>query len=417
MYIPVSVQIPDFILDLSKEFHKIDPHSNLAGGYLCDLYLGTPFNDVDYFIHADKRRQILSHLETMQIYPKYHGGEYLNVGIDNVYDFKLNGISIQLIFHERTQRPSDFFDFRFRKFYHENGQTYADEEALQDIADKKLSIQCVGNPDSTFTRLIAFQTKYGFLPDTDSTQKLFEFAKNKNKPLKADGLTASTGREIHESLQQHYKNYIPAHSEQVAVISNINPNLLPHELHTKLYEKQGISFSNSYQMKENMHLKLVQACEEKIRKHMLHYRLNFLYEEPDMMNDWQNHHDNTTYFYTIFRSQLNQLKKTPLITPVTELFKQIDSIAAAKFISSIHYTVKTSFISPFKSEMEKLDLKKYANDHYAFVTMDQIGSCIIDVNTGQVIFTHNSYNRLYDFLIPVIQKEIEEQKTLSTCQV
>jgi len=177
---PVDVTIPEPIEKIIQQIKDIEPNTCLAGGCLSDLYMNRPFKDVDIFIlySADAYASILKHfnLSHMSIYSDSSQEHYFKERLVTVTSFEYNGYTVQLIFTSLGASIVNHFDFRFREFYYDGIQTFATNEALEDIANKQLVFGVTDNPLGSCRRLIAFEKKYSdFTIEPDSFHRLQSF--------------------------------------------------------------------------------------------------------------------------------------------------------------------------------------------------------------------------------------------------
>lgn len=164
----ISLRLPREITALYTQISSIQKNSCIAGGFLSDLYMKKPYQDVDFFIKSNEKKEKEIHRCMKQL--GYH--LVRNEGEDNSYDFAFSvhtyqkkKWTIQLIFTPLGIRHVKYFDFRFREFFYFKDSCYATPEALKDIKEKKLRFGVSVFPLKTFYRFLSFTDRYGFTHD------------------------------------------------------------------------------------------------------------------------------------------------------------------------------------------------------------------------------------------------------------
>lgn len=167
---------------LQKATHKTESKWMIAGGSLCNLYIGEDIKDIDIFFEANPafldttQRTIEKVLESFFVNEKDIVIETEEIStyrdwmdIPVLYRIVYKGMTLEFILCD-LNRVLDF-DLRFRQFYLLNGIVHASKAALSDIEQKKLTIVNPRSPISTLSRLYRFQEQFGF----DIEQKGFHF--------------------------------------------------------------------------------------------------------------------------------------------------------------------------------------------------------------------------------------------------
>lgn len=186
----VDVSIPQKIESLFQDIASIEPHVYLAGGFLSDLYMNTPFKDVDFFIRYDveKYQKIIDFFDIKEYdkaYADKASAHYFEHGLVDVRSFSYEGYNIQFIFMNFTTNPAHRFDFRFREFYYDGKHTFASQEALQDIQNKQFVFGITDKPERSMKRLNRFKERYpSFSVEPTSYERLQNYhsyeERNKN---------------------------------------------------------------------------------------------------------------------------------------------------------------------------------------------------------------------------------------------
>ena len=164
--IDLELEIPSIFKEVYTIMKSLEPKNSftvIAGGSLCNLYMGKPFRDIDIFIdyEVDERKLRAAFNEDIdvdikEIYQRYSGWIEIPAHFKIVY----KGYQIDIVPSYRD-RVLDF-DFRFRQFYYLGKKVIASQEAIQDINDKQLVIVNPKSCYSTLIRMFRFQEEFGF---------------------------------------------------------------------------------------------------------------------------------------------------------------------------------------------------------------------------------------------------------------
>lgn len=172
----IHITLPREIKQLYEGIYLIHKNSCIAGGFLSDLYMRTPYQDVDIFLkkHPEKEKAIHQYmLEKGYDYVKRDASKsshYPSTFLTKTYQ-KGKWI-VQLIFTDKGINQVKYFDFRFREFFYLNQSCYASIEALQDIQNKRLVVGVSNYFLKTYYRTFEFAKRYQFTIDKTSLNRL-----------------------------------------------------------------------------------------------------------------------------------------------------------------------------------------------------------------------------------------------------
>jgi hypothetical protein len=230
----ISLQLPREISTLYKHIQKIQKNSCIAGGFLSDLYMKKPYQDIDIFIKKhDKKQQAIDCLMRQLGFQKMN-----QEGEDNHYDFSFSVHTyqkkkwkIQLIFTNLGIKHVKYFDFRFREFFYFNNTCYATPEALHDIKQKQLIFGVSIFPIKTLYRGLKFQKRYGFSYDEknkDTFAYLFNTQRYTNTHL------TTFLKNVKEYSLKETLHHLFAHKTQLTLPTSIKQGDIPDGLIEKI---------------------------------------------------------------------------------------------------------------------------------------------------------------------------------------
>jgi len=186
--IEIDLKLPDVFYDVEQKLKQINLNTKfefvIAGGSLCNLYLGKSVKDLDIFFNANDYtlesetniKNALSELFSfqgveveMERVPGYR--EWLS--IPALYRVKYRDYLLEFI-PCSIERVYDF-DLRFRQFYFHDSKVYASKGALDDIEYKQLTVVSPSSPLSTLSRIFRFEEQFGFKTDQTSMNFLLSY--------------------------------------------------------------------------------------------------------------------------------------------------------------------------------------------------------------------------------------------------
>jgi hypothetical protein len=180
-WVKVELPIPEVIVDLYDQIARLNRYTCIAGGFLCDLHMGTPFKDVDFFLRdsfnddKEKIKNLMLSLSAIEEHTTRLPTD--KEGYDDLFQISLQtysylGYRIQLVWTKDGIRSVKSFDARFREFIYVKGIALASKEALSDIASKQIVFGTYRAPLRSICRAISFANRYGFSIDTLSYDRL-----------------------------------------------------------------------------------------------------------------------------------------------------------------------------------------------------------------------------------------------------
>jgi hypothetical protein len=171
-FITLEQKLPDVFYEIEKRLNKagLNNQFTIAGGSLCNTYMGLPFRDIDVFVDeeadfgvdVDEVADLFEvPIETITRNERGFGysGDFTVVRKE-LCRFEFLGYPVELIFSHPSRVYE--FDIRFRQFYYKNGEFFATKEAIQDISNKELVVVTPSTPKSTLCRLFRFSDEFGF---------------------------------------------------------------------------------------------------------------------------------------------------------------------------------------------------------------------------------------------------------------
>lgn len=171
-FIPVTIEIEPDIQYLYECIAIIQKNAAIMGGYLCDLYLGTSYKDVDIFIKQDevKSEKISALMERLGYVVSAKREDPMNeYGFSFfTHTYHKHNKKVQLIFTNKGIRHVKFFDIRMREFVYFKNTAYASVEALSDISKKMLVMGTSIDPFKAIVRAISFTKRYGYKIEKES---------------------------------------------------------------------------------------------------------------------------------------------------------------------------------------------------------------------------------------------------------
>ena len=182
--IPINLPIEDDIAYLYSRITRIQKNAAIMGGYLSDLYMGTPYKDIDIFIrYNEKKNDKIDEAMIAMGYAnvrKFEGklSEYGFSFFTSTYT--KNDKTIQLVFTNQGIRHVKFFDARLREFIYFKNQVYVSQEAIKDIENKQIVLGTSVDPMRAMIRAIHFSKRYQFSIEKESLQYFFKIFNKKN---------------------------------------------------------------------------------------------------------------------------------------------------------------------------------------------------------------------------------------------
>jgi len=418
----ISLTLPREISTLYDNIQNIQKNSCIAGGFLSDLYMKKPYQDVDIFIkqHDEKAKKIHQLLESS-------GYRLLkNEGDGNLYDFSFSvhtyqkkKWTVQLIFTPLGIRHVKYFDFRFREFFYFKDACYATPEALQDIKQKKLVFGVSISPIKTFYRFLSFSKRYGFSYDhknKDLFCHLFNFQYYRNKDL-VKFSSKIPNSSVKDTLIQTFKHKailaLPTSLNKEELTSGIMEKVtvfpLPRDLYEKAITPRTFRLLNSFAYpKEHVNLLEKQRYKkiQTLNKELLKQRVRFVsvgkgdfykkvqqklasFESPTFKQDILDIHREACKidhdFFHSFYYNLNQLKGFE--TAYEEIKKHIYNQSAVKVFD------KFSFLKIYGPD----DLLHYAKGNLVIYEFEAIGSFSYNKKTKKIQHS-TSWSMLHDLM-------------------
>ena len=373
-YQTIPLSVPDPINELFKYILTIEPNSSLAGGFLCDLFVGAIFNDVDLFIHYRNRIEVLHMLEIkFNLKFKFLGDEYTDFAqtLEGVYETSYKGFPIQLVFSKMGLDAVEHFDLCFRQWYYDGDHVYASEKALEDIRNKQMRIHQVSNGYNTLHRYLRFKEKYGFILNKES-QKMLDI-----HLLAWEGITDSginrylrervKNAEIRSSFQRYIGNLKDQYDEikpHLQFLRNQVKNFVQSEEYVKnlLQLTSKPIFTCAFLLTENPFVKKIGMVEEQIKQLVKTNRTRLIYHAnlSPYLDDWNQNIHNPTYIYTVFKRHIDQNvrsnkpfdpEEVSFLTHASSLFDQIATISEQALVFQPNLTIEIyKFIPEYRSE-------------------------------------------------------------------
>jgi len=311
----INVEVPTPLVEIVKGIQTIDKQTILAGGFMTDLYLGTPYHDVDIFVSDNNQHDVARWLRkegyTITCKDEYSGIKvFSHEGM--VMEFMCGEYKIQLIPTTYGKEILSYFDLRIREMYFDGNNSYASEKALANIQDKTLELGSITYAVRTYYRLLKYSQKYSFQVDEGS----LDWIKQCLHDQYTSDLTQFIDNKVKEAeLKQEMIHVIENHSVKGQFIyqkgkSNTIEALLKNPqqsstwqqvMHKRVNVDQTVTIP--FSLTEAME-RYRQAKEE--AKMMIKRSTTVLmFDEPDLAEEWRHHIDNDDYFYALFLSIFN----------------------------------------------------------------------------------------------------------------
>jgi hypothetical protein len=377
----VNVQIPKVIEELFLKIEKVEKDSCIAGGFISDLYMNKPYNDVDIFVNEKSKNEVKKLFENLNINLNNITDGYSTIlpGENGVFEAKFSGFQLHLIFTDLGAKIVEYFDVRFREFYYQCGATFASKEAIWCIKNKKIKIGKIHSYQKTMHRVIRFTKRYDFVLD-EKHRMLFYAEGTRESDFRTNIIACKGNSETITRLLDMNEN----------VCKEIGLNLLLPKFIGLIEEKE-------------------RNCIKFIKNNMLSYSIY----DPKKSDEIRENIENKTYFYSIFKSmvRLNNWGEQPDFKEVKkEIRQKIEDVERfSSFITNIvgqKIIISDKFFYQ-KNIYEKVDIYKILNGKIISIRFGY-KEMVIDIETNQIIINDlNGFDEIMNLIIEKIKEELK----------
>lgn len=320
-FLKVEIEIPDVIKDLSAKIEKIEKQSALSGGFLSDLYMGTPYADVDYFVNLSNisEEDFFKKLESLGVVFENlnTSGEYYESvkNIYSVYKGKYKGFIINIIFNAYGENTVKYFDTTMREFYYYKGVSYASKEAIDDIANKKLKVGLCHYPMVSYHRLLKFKERYNFEID-ELFLKIVEDAwlscnyqisdlTNFLNPTKYDDTRAEITNFFTDLMSRRTIDNV----DKAFFVSSVSRghSITRSDFYDVYFHETPKDESYEYSITIEDKISKINNLREDIKKEFSKQLLRLTLVDPALCNEYKTNQDDNTYFDHILMPKINKL--------------------------------------------------------------------------------------------------------------
>lgn len=234
-------ELPNFNFTDAEKTGKHFTDYVFAGGAFSNMYIqqctnhktafgidSYPFKDIDVFV----KTSIFDYSYFQKLLPEAVFAEpryiesYNGSNLDYIFDFTLNDIKFEFIL-SHTLEAVQTFDFRFRNFFHKNGETFASERAIQDIDRKEIVIISTSVASSSLVRGFIFEEQLGFSISPFSLDYIGWDLGNRRFPtslineyIEKKTLLHITKERILEKVNKYYQGRIGNNGHLVSFVSD-----------------------------------------------------------------------------------------------------------------------------------------------------------------------------------------------------
>lgn len=160
------------------------PEAILAGGAVSDNIMHRHFRDLDIFVRQVNKKAADNLKKSFGYFKKvYAREEDYGTLVRGLYEFTYKGFKCHLVVVTDTIKKVDMFDLTFRQAIFDGNKIYVYRQALEDIQNKILRVNSLASPIVTLSRIVKFQKRYGYRPDSQSIKLLLEAIKNNPSSL------------------------------------------------------------------------------------------------------------------------------------------------------------------------------------------------------------------------------------------
>lgn len=308
----INVTVPTPLVELVKGIQTIDKQTILAGGFITDLYLGTPYHDVDIFVSDNNQHDVARWLKK-EGYNITCKDEYSGIKVFShegmVIEFMCGEYKIQIIPTTYGKEILSYFDLRIREMYFDGKNSFASQKALSNIQNKTLELGSITYAVRTYYRLLKYSQKYNCQVDEASidwikqclhdqfSNDLTQFINNKVKEtdLKLDMEKlienhSIKGRFVYQkgksnTVETLLKNPQPSSTWQQVMHKRVNVD-----------QTATIPFSLTEAMER------YRKAKEEAKAMIKRSTTVLMFDEPDLAEEWRNYIDQDDYFYALFLS-------------------------------------------------------------------------------------------------------------------
>lgn len=394
-FTPVTIELEADVEHLYTCIASIQKNSAIMGGYLCDLYLNTDYNDIDIFIRSneEKNKKIadLMLLQGYEIQSVFEGttDEYRFSFFTHTY--MKNGKKIQLIFSNKGITHVKYFDIRMREFIYFQNQAYASVEALSDISNKMIVMGTSIDPFKAITRAISFTQRYGYQIEKETFNLFFALVNVKQYKVESllkikepfvrnyiDKLLKPNLTYIHlptfprDDQEDRFGNSIISHIAFDAIERDIIEAIVYRKDEPKVYDTLEIDSKDVRKIK----MKRLDDVKKEIRKK----RLFLVTSDSEIIGELEKFCNEEI---GISNQTLSKLQKKE------EYRGLFDSISSYKIGVSwikklenqnLQWTIDTKI--PF---FPLHQIKNYAKGHLEMITIGDTGNFIYNKKTGAIV--------------------------------
>jgi len=431
----VNVSIPQKIESLFQDIASIEPNVYLAGGFLSDLYMNTPFKDVDFFIQYDvEKYQKINDFFDIKEYDKAYADKasahYFEHGLVDVRSFSYEGYNIQFIFMNFTTNPAHRFDFRFREFYYDGKHTFASQEALQDIQNKQFVFGITDKPERSMKRLNRFKERY---PNFSVEPTSYERLQNYHSYEERSKNTKCSLEELEDVLENPSKNS----SNFLSNVFPLYPELFEYTFLNDFLSRQTVEDllkKNDYTAEAaintismNFYEKQLQKFEGNLRNFVKKQRIRLLHlKGPDYVKKLMihlSHMRNETY--STFREKIfptDKNNESPILSTIlSEIMEQFSEYkylqqTLLNLIDKPLHIIATNRVSLYSD----FDPDDFVKNHLTMLSLykgkELLGEAIYHQKKETLCFltpTPKNHIRPYQLLLNQWLDTEKKQKTLT----
>jgi len=424
----IEIDIPEVILELAENIEKLEKDSCLAGGFLSDLYMGTPYRDVDFFIKYPQmgETQFIEALMKMMKTDVKQSSEsyYHQSGIYNVYESTYHGYKLNFILNIHGANSASYFDTSFREFYHHDGKTFASLDALSDIKDRKLRLGIMDNPIVAMFRLFRFKERYGFSileKYTEPVGVIFIHwgytIQNVNDYLQDLKCSDDVKNEMTSFFNGIMANNGLYHDKKLAFLqaARNNTTVTREIFHEIFFKDDEIKSTFTFSLSKDHFYKKLQNAVVEIKKEFHKQQIRLSLDYPELVNEWKNNMDDPHYFHLMFLPKIQRIANNLSFNQKSYLKEITEKIMMMNTIMHLSSSVDSSIIKidvcEEKSFQHNIDASEYLKGRYIHLSVDQVFSFPYDLFDDKTLWDYSQYEG-YDSFFPFINEAIEKTKQL-----
>lgn len=422
----ITLPIPEEVQLLAQTIEKIEPNSALAGGYLSDLYMGTPYQDLDFFIQLPyrttteffeelyKTTPLVSCIETQCYYQPENG-------IISVYKAQYNDYNVHFIFTLHGKEAVRYFDVRFREFYYSNGQAYASKDALEDIANHQLCIGLVHSPIVAMKRLFYFKDRYKFTIHPQFLTLVTDVFMVQGWDLSSlqNHLLEPKYEGFQEEIEAFFTPYL-THQETVSIplrhfletVSYGRISIARDEFHVVYFHQDSLEEQFTFFVSQEKTYQHIQEAIHRLKKAFLTQSIRMNANYPQLVHDLKKNLEDPHYFHTIFMSKLqhvcyrtNEYPDASYIAPLRAALTDFSSSVSLSTQIQDSFTICVSQTNVFN--MQTVSVDDFLACRYVLIDIKQNESTLF-TTIYDFKLNHYTASSIPSFLQPYLDQVIVE---------